>query len=252
MNTIILYLRLVLLDIFMDMARDYSKEETDAVLHLEVCEYHNPSTCEGCKDIYLYFKKKYSVRSFMDVYKYLTIKQKYSTFLYSSREYFLRAFEPFLKKELKKYSYKGKGVCVEREDLSQEGCIILLNLFDKSKYRTSNPAKFIAYITFTFPLLLLQKYLKMKKKGIVECSYNDFTEIEESFVGNKVDFFTERVMEAAAHLLSDLSFTIFSLYYNKEFKTADIVALLGVRRSYVTNSLYYARQEIKEYFKSKE
>lgn len=243
------YLQTLVLCIFMDMAREYNKRETNAVLHFGVCEVHNPSLCTECNNIYRHFKRKNKIVHFHDIYSFLSVSQKFSSLLYTDREYFIRAFMPLVKKEGNKYNFKKKGL--HWQDLEQEGYAILLYLFNKSEYRETQPARFTSYIQKTFPLLLLQAYIKMRNsqnsiklcsslKTLEECAVKPTEKQEDSIL-------LDQIYMSAKELLTDTEYNMFLMHYDLDYSIQDIASALGLDNKYIINSLYCSREKIKEY-----
>ena len=233
--------------IFIEMAQHYKQIEKEFYVHLEFCEYHNPNICSRCAEIYTYYKKHYKINTFSDIFKRLSIKQKFNKLLCTDRDYFLKAFEPLLKKELERYTY---NKYIEKADLKQEGYILLIKLFETSKYRTINASKFVSYVKKTFPKLLLQKYLFLKKKNSIYCEVGSFLKDQSinDYTSQHYSSFTlDDLLCIAENILTETAYLIFVLHYKYKYKITDIATLMSVNKNYVINSLYYSRQQLKEY-----
>lgn len=244
------YLRTLVLCIFMDMTKEYNKRETDAALHFEVCDIHNPSVCVECNNIYRYFKRKKDIKNFHDIYTFLSVNQKYSSLLYTDKSYFIRAFEPFVKKEINRYSFKGNGLV--KNDLEQEGYALLLHLFDKSDYRTTQPARFVSYLHKTFPLLLLQAYIKMKFVQGNDSMWVSLKKLDKCMDAS-IDVADDnrlmhKVIGAAKRLLTETEHSVFLMHYEFKYSIQDIASSLGLDKKYIINSLYCSREKLKIHF----
>jgi len=247
-------LKKILLRIFISMASTFCEYERHAEEHLKKCDYVSPAICGECNAIFNYMYKKYNICSYTEMCKFLGVTPRYNQKMFTDRLFFLESFKYLIQKHLSKYTY---SYYISREDFTQDAYVIMLELFDRSRTRLTNPKMFVSYISRIFPLLLKQKFKRYKKKykNIFTNNFDGSSKIIDS--GNEIihsnndDLYLVKedfndILLVAENILKDMTLVIFKLYYKEGFTIDDISSLISMDKPHISNKLYFARKLLKE------